>query len=101
MRLPKRTEPFPFSEPNAAFWRWALIVSQVIIVGYTIVVSSRRVDLPFLETALLVVPSWLFLFFGSPFLVRSQGKVAIIGWCIAAGLLLLMIVGTSLWHQPT
>jgi hypothetical protein len=32
--------------------------------------------------------AWVFLFFGSPSLVRSQRWLAILGWCIAVGALL-------------
>lgn len=33
--------------------------------------------------ALLTFAALIFLFFGSPFLVRSQRWLAIVGWCIA------------------
>jgi len=73
-------------------WRWALIAAEVIVAGYfatSILAGRSRVGLDVgAPLSVLVFVAWLFLFLGSPFLVRSQKWLAILGWCIAAGVLL-------------
>ena len=75
------------------FWRSALIVSQVMVAGGLLWSWAARrsaglgggwglaVDIP-------VGVAWVFLFLVSPFLVASQGKLAIAGWCLGFGALI-------------
>ena len=69
------------------FWRWALIGSETLVACYIVFVklAQRREDIispsPLID--LVVGIALAFLFFGSPFLARSQGALAILGWLIA------------------
>ena len=70
------------------FGRWALIVSELLLGGYLVATQltgrhAHRETGAFLVVGILAFVAWVFLFFGSPFLVRSQRWLAILGWCIA------------------
>jgi hypothetical protein len=72
-------------------WRWTLIAAQVIVVAYfaALLSGGRKTRLnPGALLSVLIFIAWLFLFLGSPFLVRSQRWLAVLGWCIAVGALL-------------
>ena len=101
MKIPahKRSVWAPFSfRPETAFrfWKWALILSQVILVGYLVAVRfspyARRFTTVPLLFAGLAIASQVFLLFASPFLIRSQGRLAIIGCCVAVAALLYVLV---------
>ncbi|HVR35606.1 MAG TPA: hypothetical protein VMS21_07110 [Methylomirabilota bacterium] len=82
----------PLSKIQLGAWRWVLIVSEVLVVGYMALLAlSGRHALPPTGTALVIGVfagiACLFLLFGSPFLVRSHGGLAIAGWCIGAAAL--------------
>jgi hypothetical protein len=72
-------------------WRWSLITAEVMVAGYMaaslLAGAKARLDAGALLSVLLFL-AWLFLFFGSPFLVRSQKWLAVLGWCIAVGAVL-------------
>ena len=76
-------------------WRWALIAAEVIVAGYFaaffLAGSKVRLDADALLSVLIFI-AWLFLFLGSPFLVRSQRWLAVLGWCIAVGALLFPVL---------
>jgi hypothetical protein len=81
---------------SSAVWRWALIASQLLVATFCVVdriliaEAGRRAHFstgPSLIIGILVFPALLFLLFGSPFLVKSEGPVAIIGWCVGAAAL--------------
>jgi hypothetical protein len=69
-------------------WRWALIAAEVMVAGYyaASISAGRSVRLDVgVPLSVIIFAAWLFLLFGSPFLVRSQKWLAILGWCIAVG----------------
>ncbi len=77
-------------------WRWALITSQLLVVTFCVMdriliaEAGHRAHFataPSLIVGILVFPALLFLLFGSPFLVRLLGPVAITGWCVGAAAL--------------
>ena len=73
--------------------RWSLIIAELLVVGYLAgaLMAGRAARHPsggFAVIGVAAFIAWVFLFFGSPFLVRSQRWVAILGWCIAVGALL-------------
>ncbi len=53
---------------------------------------ARQETGPFLVVGALVFVAWIFLFFGSPFLVSSQRWLAILGWSIAASAILFPVL---------
>jgi hypothetical protein len=73
-------------------WRWVLVVAEFVVASYLLV--SRLVAFPADGSMSLTIGftavfvAWAFLFFGAPFLVRSHGWLAILGWCIAASVFL-------------
>jgi hypothetical protein len=80
------------TQRGSAFWRWALIVSALVVVAEGIAVrisgyARQDTGLSALAAVLSGV-ALVFLFFGSPFLVRSQGWLAIVCWCIAVATVL-------------
>ena len=76
-------------------WRWALIASEVMVAGYVVVSATVghkvRLDVG-APLSILVFIAWLFLFLGSPFLVRTQRWLAVLGWCIAVAVLLFPVL---------
>ena len=78
------------------FWRWALIGSEILIVCNIVFGRSaphHRVIIspsPIIDAA--VVVALAFLLFGSPFLVRSQGGLATLGWFVAVSAILAPIL---------
>jgi hypothetical protein len=76
-------------------WRWALIAAEILVVGYcaaTMLAGSKvRLNVGAV-LGVLIFAAWIFLFLGSPFLVRSQKWLAVLGWCIAVGALLFPIL---------
>jgi len=90
---------FAFGAMNARtqtaspFWRWVLIVSESLLTTYMVAMHlagrhARQETGPFLVVGVLAFIAWVFLFFGSPFLVSSQRWLAILGWSIAASAIL-------------
>ena len=84
------------TQSKALFWSWALIVSALVVVGENVAVrvtpyARQYSGVSALATVVSGV-SLVFLFFGSPFLVRSQGWFAIIGWCIAFATILFSVL---------
>lgn len=73
--------------------RWVLVLAELLVGGWLVV---WRFDQPALKgyslglsvLGMAVFIPWVFLFFGSPFLVRSQRWLAVLGWCIAVSALL-------------
>jgi len=80
-------------QARSPFWRWALIVSSLLLIGEDIAVRvtpyMRQYRGVSVLVAILAFAAFVFLFFGSPFLVRSQRWLAIIGWLIAVVSILL------------
>lgn len=80
--------------PNRhAGWRWTLIVSEVVVASYLVALqlADRRTRLDTgvaLGLGVLAFVAWLFLFFGSPFLVRTHRWLAILGWGIAVAVII-------------
>ena len=79
------------------FWRWVLIVSELLLGSYLISMQlagrhARQETGAFLVVGILAFVAWVFLFFGSPFLVRSQRWLAILGWCIAVAAILFPVL---------
>jgi len=75
-------------------WRWILIASELLVVAYLVgaLMAGRAARHPsgaFLAIGIAAFVAWVFLFLGSPFLVRSQRWLAILGWCIAVAALFL------------
>ncbi len=75
-------------------WRWILVTSELLVVGYMIAVrmtgrAARHPSGAFAGIGIAAFVAWVFLFLGSPFLVRSQRWLAILGWCIGVAALLL------------
>ena len=69
-------------------WRWILITAELLVAGYMVfaLMAGRAARHPSEGFAVIGIPvsvAWVFLFLGSPFLVRSQGWLAIPGWSIA------------------
>ena len=76
-------------------WRWTLIAAEVLVAGYlaTSFLAGSKVRLDAgVPLSVLVFTAWIFLFLGSPFLVRSQRWLAVLGWCIAVGPLLIPVL---------
>lgn len=78
-------------------WRLILIAAELLVVAYWVGASiagraARHPSGAFLVIGIAGFVAWVFLFLGSPFLVRSQGWLAILGWCIAV--LALFFSGT-------
>ena len=74
-------------------WRWALIIAEVLVLGCDIAWvgfgwEAKKTSGTAIGFAAVAGIALFFLFFGSPFLVRSQGGLAILGWCIAFGTIL-------------
>jgi len=73
-------------------WRWLLILSETLVACFTVFIKlaerheGTMSPSPIIDGAVGV--AIIFLFFGSPFLVRSQGGLAILGWLIAAAAVL-------------
>ena len=79
------------------FWRWTLIVSECVLTAYLAAMHvagshARQETGPFLVVGMLASVFWVFLFFGSPFLVSSQRWLAILGWAIAASAILFPVL---------
>ncbi len=74
-------------------WRWALIAAEVVVAGHLVgaILAGGRLNVG-APVAVLVFAAWLFLSLGSPFLVRSQKWLAILGWCIAASVILFPVL---------
>jgi hypothetical protein len=87
------------STRTSSFWKWALIVSQVIVIGEQIAIRvtphARQYFGWSAYAAMLAMAGWAFLLFGSPFLWRSHRRLAISGSCVALGVLLVTF--TSSW----
>ena len=73
-------------------WRWLLILSETLVACFTVFVhlanhhEGTMSPSPFIDlTAGVAI---IFLLFGSPFLVRSHGGLAILGWIIGAAAIL-------------
>jgi hypothetical protein len=79
---------------GSLFWRWILIVAEVLVIAYLVFVNIAARNGKLLVGpvfASLIFAAWIFLFLGSPFLVSSQRWLAIIGWSIAAATLLFSV----------
>jgi hypothetical protein len=74
------------------FWKWMLIVSSLLVIAANIAVHVKpNIDNypgASMVGAILFGAALVFLFFGSPFLVRSHRWLAIVGWCTAAASIL-------------
>lgn len=75
-------------------WRWILIAAELVVVAYLIgaLMAGRAARHPsggFAVIGIAAFVAWGFLFLGSPFLVRSQRWLAILGWFIAVAALFL------------
>jgi hypothetical protein len=75
-------------------WRWILITSELLVAGNLVVVlmagrGARYSSGLDATIGIAAFVAWVFLILGSPFLVRSQRWLAILGWCIAVATLLL------------
>jgi hypothetical protein len=81
------------------FWRWVLIVAEFVLVGELIAIRvtplARQYTGASAATAVASGIAWVFLFLGSPFLVRSQRWLAIVGWGLAA----VALLSGSLWYR--
>jgi hypothetical protein len=77
-------------------WRWALIFSQVILVGYLVAVRFSPYARSFTTVTLLfaglAMISNLFLLFASPFLIRSHGRLAMVGCCVAVAAIIFILL---------
>ncbi len=75
-------------ETTPWLWRWALIVSSLLVIAENIAVRvtpyMRRYTGLSAFAAILSGAALAFLFLGGPFLVRSQRWLAVAGWAIAA-----------------
>jgi hypothetical protein len=77
-------------------WRWILITAELLVAGYWVAAlmagrAARHPSGAFAVIGIAAFLAWGFLFLGSPFLVRSQRWLAILGWCIAVASLLLSV----------
>ena len=75
-------------------WRWTLITAQLLLAGYMAFAlwAGRAARYPTGQLDIVGIAAsaaWAFLFLGSPFLVRSQGWLAILGWCVGVATLFL------------
>jgi len=84
---------------NRFFWRWTLIVAELLVTTFTVFVmtigrreNSLTHSMPVQVIGLFSGIAVLFLLFGGPFLVRSQGGLAILGWIVAATAILVPIL---------
>ena len=82
---------------SSAVLGWVLIVAVLLVAAelFCVLTVGREPreslgGFPVLGVAAFV--AWLFLFFGSPFLIRFHRHLAILGWCIA--LLALLLSGS-------
>jgi hypothetical protein len=65
-------------------WRIALIVSELIVLFDVLLISLSTSGRDLGIFGFVFFAAWLFLFLGSPFLIRSQKGLALAGWCLAA-----------------
>jgi hypothetical protein len=75
-------------------WRRILVTAELLVAGYMAgaLMAGRAARHPsggFVVIGVVAFVAWVFLFLGSPFLVRSQRWLAILGWCIAVATLFL------------
>ena len=73
-------------------WRWILIAAELLVVGNLVgaLIAERAARHPSSGIAIVGIAAfvaWVFLFLGSPFLVRSQRWLAVLGWGIAVAAL--------------
>src|SRR6266571_4235167 len=73
-------------------WRWILITAELLVVAYVMsaLMAGRAARHPsgaFAVMGIAAFVAWVFLFLGSPFFVRSQRWLAILGWCISVAAL--------------
>jgi len=71
------------TQAASMFWRWVLIVSELLVAANIVVVQlAGRYGLEetglFLIVGILTFGAWVFLFLGSPFLVSSHRWLAIL-----------------------
>jgi hypothetical protein len=82
-------------EKPASVWRLILIGAEITVLGYLlasfIAGPKARVDVG-VFLSVIIFAACLFLLLGSPFLVRSQRWLAILGWCIAASAFLFPVL---------
>jgi hypothetical protein len=80
-------------QQTSLFWKWALIVSELVLLGELIATRITPLARQFTGVSAMVAVlagvAWVFLLFGSPFLVPTQRWLAIVGWCIAVAAILL------------
>jgi len=84
-------------ETTSRAWRRILIGAELLVLVYAVVIHFggrhvRQETGPWFVLAILVFAAWAFLFLGSPFLVRSHGRLAILGWGVAVGALLFPVL---------
>jgi hypothetical protein len=73
--------------------RIALIVSEAWMIAYVAIMVSVRPHIrveggPLLWLCIPAAIFWMFLFFGSPFLITTQRRLALAGWAIAVAVFL-------------
>ena len=81
---------------KSILWRWVLGVCALAVVGEDIAVRvkpyARQYTGMSAVAAVLSGIALVFLFLGSPFLVRSQGWLAVVGWVIGAATILFSVL---------
>ena len=77
----------------SAVSRWVLILSEVVLLVYYLLIGVGRVDPRNVSSGFFIVfeaavsLAWVFLFLGSPFLVKNHKWLAIFGWGLSFGAL--------------
>lgn len=77
--------------------RWSLIVAETLVVAFIILGRPFQGERAtgsdgYLIFATLASLAWLFLFLGTPFLVPSQRGLAVCGWLIAVGTIVVSAI---------
>ena len=79
-------------------WKWVLLVTQMYLVG-RFIASRISPDARYYTglsgyTIMLAFVAWAFLLLGSPFFWHSHPWLAMSGFCIAVGLILITIASS-------
>jgi hypothetical protein len=87
----------PRTQKSSRNCRWILITSELVLATDLLAAVTAGRDVRHETSAFLLVGicasvAWAFLCFGSPFLVSTQRWLAILGWCIAVGAVLLPVL---------
>jgi len=91
---------------SAKYWKWLfLILETVLVVGYLYLTLGgrffgshieRQSQVWSLAMGIPIMFAWMFLLVASPFFLRSLRGIALAGWIIAFGILLIGALSAAL-----